>query len=176
MLVITTLQKFKLTKLGANAEYSEKEEVDGGVNLETLVTKSYPFQPADELIESFHQLVPHLMMLCEVIQEETVREPGDLLDDFPLSESFLVTGIVVKESGVTLIGRRKLRGGKVLNMTTPFLLWEVNEHMEQYRFRNELYKAVTTAENLCLEYIEGGYLKRAAHNTQLELPFGQSDE
>lgn len=172
-LISTTLKKFKLTKLGVEAEFSEWEEVDGGIRLETEVTKKFPFQPAEEIETAFEQLVPHLLMLTEFVNDETVLDPEDVLT-LPLAEVFRCTGMVVKSTGVTLIGRRRLRGKKILNITTPFLLWETAEGMDEYRFHLTFQKKVQEAELLCLRYIEGDYLKQAAYNTQLEIPFEES--
>lgn len=170
-LISKVLNKFKLTKLGAEAHYTEYEEVEGGVRLATEVIKTYPFAPNDTLTESFQELVPHLMMLCEIISEDTVADTKDVFE-LAITERFSVTGLVAKSTGVTLIGRRILRGKKVLNLTTPFLLWEQQDPTEvPYRYLRSLEAQIDIAVMECLRYTEGEHKHQAAYNAQLEIEF-----
>lgn len=170
------LNKFKLVKFGAEADYTEHEVGEDDAKLTTEIYKKFPFQPKDELLAAFDALVPHLMMLCEVVDAHNFDKTTDVLQ-MKLAESFKVTGIVVKSSGMTLIGRRSLRGGKVLNLTTPFLLWE-NAEMDVdeggYEFATTLLYDIDLATSLALQYIEGDYYRKPV-NVQLSIDFDNPD-
>ena len=167
------LSKFKLTKFGAEAEYTEYEQVEGGFRMGTEVTKKFPFQPSEELLEAFTTLTPHLLMLTEFVNEHDVEKTTDVMA-MELAEHFKVTGIVVKESGVTLIGRRLLRGKKVLNLTTPFLLWEVPDGVDGYSFAITYQNDVKQVTDLAIDYITGAGQVRQA--SQMSLGFDVNQE
>lgn len=170
------LNKFKLVKFGAEADYTEFEQGDDGETLRVEIIKKFPYQPKDELLAALDTLVPHLMMLCEVIEAAYFDKTTDVLE-LALCEKFKVTGLVVKTTGVTLIGRRTLRAGKVLNMTTPFLLWESAELTPEeggYEFANTLLFDIDRVTTLALAYVEGDYHRRAV-DPQLSINFDNPD-
>ena len=158
------LTKFKLTKNGVEAEYTEYEQAEG-VNLPTEVTKKIPNQPKDELLAAFDNLIPHLMMMSAYVDETKVDNPNDLLE-LPLAKMFKVTGLVMKDSGVTLIGRRTLPNKKVLNLVPPFFLWENPEGIDGYAFSFSFGSAVDLAATLAQEYLSGD-----RHNFGAQLSF-----
>ncbi|SOD81085.1 hypothetical protein [Spirosoma fluviale] len=160
------LAKFKLTKLGVEADYEEYEMFEG-TSLRTDVSKKFPFQPKDELLAAFDMLVPHLLMMCEFVNESTIENPNEILD-YSIAENFKVTGLLVKESGVTIIGRRILKGKKVLNLTTPFYPWDTPDEADGYAFAHGFQMAVSMATEQALAYLEGDYIRQAA---QLSLDF-----
>lgn len=166
-----TLAKFKLKKGGVEVEYTEHHPVEGGVTLHVTVKKFFPFQPKPELLGHFDSLIKFLMMQAGYVDEDTVHEPKDI-EDLPMFEDFGVTGISFKETGCVLMGRRKLRRGKVLNIVTPFIQWgDDDEVQDQFRFIFHLHEALRLAQIACEMYVEGDYLKEAS---QLAL-FGEEN-
>ena len=164
------LTKFKLNKTGAQAVYTEGER-HNNATFTTEVDKKFPYQPEDELLSAFDELVPHLVFLCEYADEEKYETTKELILNWKPITQFAITGIVVKESGCMLIGRRTLRGKKVLNLTTPFVLWETSEGMEEYSFMQTLKFHMDEAHEQALAYIGGNYKKESA---QLDL-FAQTE-
>ncbi|WP_019949032.1 hypothetical protein [Hymenobacter aerophilus] len=99
-----------------------------------------------DLLHWFEQLVPHLCLLCEQLSETPDfwpdDETGTLPDHFA---AFTVTGFTLggSGSGVTLIGQRQLAGGKLLNLTSPYVAFD--HELEPYAYAGLLEATVQTA-------------------------------
>src|SRR5690606_6818893 len=86
----------------------------------------------DDMRLAFRQLVPHLCLICEEIEDSddlavamdsinSLNEESDLATKL---QSYRVTAFKTSGSGdgegVTITGQKKLKSGKVVNLNTPF--------------------------------------------------------
>jgi hypothetical protein len=100
----------------------------------------------------------HLMLLTEQAKTKTANT----------LESISVTGFVIggddeEQRGVTLIGRRTLKGNRVLNLVAPFIKFSD----EDYADVADLAELVAGAEAEALEYLNG----KIAPDAQMSLEF-----
>jgi len=150
-----TLEKFKLKKDGVEVTYTETLNRDGNF-FATQTVKVMPFQPLEDLLTAMKKLVPHLMLLCELVPDNLAIDTTAQLAVTSIAQPYTVTGIVVKDSGATIIGRKTLAGKKILNLTTPFYLWD--DETSNYGFSHTLMHDITTLSEYCVAYIEGDYI------------------
>lgn len=129
----------------------------------SIICKNFPH---DDLINAFALLRPHLAIITDSIEahNKTLYE----LDDEPESlEKFKVNSFSIggsgEHEGVTLSGIRKLGGGRILNLNTPFTkYWD--EH-DPYSYADELKGLI---DHICQEvelYLDG----KIAPDAQLDL-------
>src|SRR4051812_41190153 len=102
-------------RLFVEAEFNEVIQTKDGDEVDTVIdegAKKCRRIAHPDLVAAFDALTPHLPLLCEVLGEDKLLEA----DDVKL-ESFTVTGFTIggegEHEGVTLIGRKKLKSGKV---------------------------------------------------------------
>ncbi|WP_254244098.1 hypothetical protein [Hymenobacter sp. BRD128] len=91
-------------------------------------------------------LVPHLCLLTEQLSETPDYWPTDEAEQLPeLFRKFTVTGFSMGrgQAGVTLLGQRELEGGKVLNLTSPYLAFD--DENSSYAYAGRLETAVLVA-------------------------------
>jgi hypothetical protein len=90
-----------------------------------------------DLLASFNRMKVHLVMLCE--QPEMSLISHATISDFDISQldNYVITGYVIggtdEHEGVTIIGQKLLKSGKVLNLIAPFTKYE-----DDYEFSEEL--------------------------------------
>lgn len=121
----------------------------------------------DDLKNAFSKMVLHMAVICEII------DPMDhYIEELPaiypkLLGKLSVTGISIggqdEYRGVTIIGRRKLDGGKVLNLVAPFTNF-FTEH-NSYAFESDLHTDTEKVISEVIEYLNGKHKP----NPQLEL-------
>lgn len=127
------LTKVKLDKFyNLYAEYTLREN---GVSSE--ITRKV-HQPAHEdLVAAFKKLTVHLCLMTEVVsgirwEEDQFLQDGALMTAFQDEsiysaaefDSYRCTGLTLVSGGVVLIGQKKLRSKKVLNLVSPFEVFE----------------------------------------------------
>jgi len=106
----------------------------------------------------------------EIVDNLMVRNHWKLNDhDTIIASKITCTGLSMGGSGdylgVTLIGRRELEEGKILNLITPFTT--LKHENSSYMYRHELYSILMRIETEVLLYLEG----KRAPEAQLELGF-----
>lgn len=117
----------------------------------------------EDLVNALQNLRPHVLAITESFEPKSdlAEIPEQMLDKIE------VTGISIGGSdehlGVTIIAKRKLKHGKILNLTTPFQKYE-DENMP-YEFAGELYADVEQLVDEVQQYLNGKY----APSKQLEL-------
>jgi hypothetical protein len=147
-------------------------EADGDDTVSTEIASKSRKIIHEDLKKAFNRLIPHLVMLAEIVDDENVDryhfDTEEIYQD-PRFDKFRVTGFSLggndEHSGVTIIGRKMLRGKKVLNLTTPFTKFDPETEQSGYHFLRELYIAVDLCEQEVQAYINGKH----APNPQLEL-------
>lgn len=106
-------------------EYDDNKKI--GDDYVTIEMSAKPkWEPHSDLLNEFKKLRPHLVRLCE---EGEVPEAEEERESY--LSNFRVTGYVIggkdEHEGVTLIGRKELSNGRILNLVAPFTKWE-DEH------------------------------------------------
>ncbi|MPR36588.1 hypothetical protein [Salmonirosea aquatica] len=154
-----TLTKFKLLPLGLAVWYTERH----GEYVET-VSREMPYPYEESLATALTHLRPHLMILTEMVDGLTPDEAQALMG----ADRYRVTGVTWgKDScGVTLVGRKELRGNKVLNLVAPFTKFD--DEFEEYMYSEGLYIAICDLEAEILEYIDG---TKRGESPQLAIDF-----
>jgi hypothetical protein len=140
---ILTVLKAKLKNQLLYAEFTEQHDEEASPRAFTM--------QGTELVHSdlhhrFSHLVPHLCLLTEQLPETDDFWPEDEATGLPEHfASFSVTGFAMGrgQSGVTLTGQRQLAGGKVLNLTSPYLAFE--DENTTYLYAGRLETAVLDA-------------------------------
>lgn len=136
-------------------EYSFEETVDNGSN---TVTKKSNLPIHEDLALAFKRVIPHFALLCEQRKDspeiKKLMNAGVFHED-EITKDFEVTGFTIGGSGdnegVTLIGKRFLSTGKVLNLNSPFTKWDD----EEYKYINDLSEHIETLRTEVFEYYNG---------------------
>jgi len=134
---ILTVLKAKVKKQVLYAEFTEQHDEEASPRAFTMQGTEL-IHP--DLQHRLSHLVPHLCLLCEQLSEIDDFWPKDEASDLPeLFGKFGVTGFSMgrAQGGVTLIGQRELEGGKVLNLTSPYLAFEDENGSYAYAGRLE---------------------------------------
>ena len=178
------LTKIKLERKALYVEYTTGE---GDGKAEMTAHHNRPVHA--DLLARFAELVPHLCLLCDLVQgvrvgEEFIRgyelfagplEPdGPPLHERPEFVTYKVTGLTFSNTGVVLVGQKRYRAGKVLNLCTPHeALHPEQETVFEYEHLWELNLALGRLEAEALQYLAG----KSGVGTQQELDFeGHPDE
>jgi len=165
---VKTLTKFKLLPLGLAVWYTEQH--DGEEHTET-VSREMPYPYKDSLSDALLNLRPHLMILTESVEGLGLKETQELM----AADRYRVTGVTWGGSGdsagVTLIGRRELRGNRVLNLVAPFT--KFTDEFDEYAHANELYLAICDLEAEVLDYVEG---TSRGQSSQFKIDFTLSEK
>ncbi|QIX62718.1 hypothetical protein HER32_16680 [Hymenobacter sp. BT18] len=119
-----------------------------------------------DLLHRLAHLVPHLCLLTEQLTETPDYWPGDEAEPLPAHFSaFTVVGFTIGNGGggVTLVGQRQLAGGKVLNLTSPYVAF----HDEQagYAYAGLLESTLEQA----LQEVEAALRGKCTDYRQLDL-------
>lgn len=122
-----------------------------------------------DLKAAFNELVPHAIILCDQKDDATAyNHLHEIMEgqnqDWNDLEEYRVTGFSVgeKDNGVCLICQKEL-GGKVLNLISPFELWESSE----YEHSHLLQKALDICKEEVTQYLNG---KSGFKQNALEFP------
>lgn len=164
------IKKAKLTAVGyLEVDYDRSVMVDGK-SIKIEVSEKPKWDPHSDLLNRFAGLRIHLVRLCEQVKDLPESE-GDLNQ---LLSDYKVTGFVVggsdEHEGVTLIGRKALKGNRVLNLVSPFTKWE-DEH-NPYSGSLDLSSKVADAAAEVKEYLAG----KKAPSLQLEMELGTENK
>lgn len=161
---LITIQKAKLKEYQLYAEFTEQRDADSPARAFTMQGTELVHP---DLSRALGRLVPHLCLLCEQLAEtEDYWQPIALADELPeLFDLFTVTGLSMgkQQGGVTLIGQRTLTGGRVLNLTSPYVPFD-DEQEAAYKYAGRLETAVLDA----LDEVEAALRGKCASH-QLDL-------
>ncbi|GAA4355902.1 hypothetical protein GCM10023185_19200 [Hymenobacter saemangeumensis] len=120
---VITIHKARLKDLHLTCEFTEQRSEEAPARAFALTCHE---QVHPDLTHRLSRLVPHLCLLTEQLTETPDFWP-DEAEELPARfEAFTVTGFSMGkgQGGVTLIGQRTLIGGKVLNLTSPYVSFE----------------------------------------------------
>lgn len=165
---IIRIQKAKIKNQQLTCEFTEQRTDDAPARAFTLTAQELVHP---DLLHRFAQLVPHLCLLTEQLTETPTYWPEDEAQPLPAHfEQFTVTGLSIGQGGVTLVGQRRLTGGKVLNLNSPYVAYD-DETNHAYGYAGLLETAVLQA----LAEVEAALRGKCTEYRQLEL-FDQPTE
>lgn len=165
---IIRIQRAKIKNQQLTCEFTEQRTDDAPARAFTLAAQELVHP---DLLHRFAQLVPHLCLLTEQLTETPTYWPEDEAQLLPAHfEQFTVTGLSIGQGGITLIGQRRLIGGKVLNLTTPYVAYD-DEAGHAYGYAGLLETAVLQA----LTEVEAALRGKCTEYRQLDL-FDQPTE
>lgn len=157
--------KFKTVKVdGEGLLHLVYKEIDGK---NSSRCEKDPEQPAHEdLINAMDKLKPHFALLCE--QLETPSNINDFTSED--LENFKVRGFHHSSNeeipGVTIVGHKVLKSGKILGLNAPFTRFYEDAGTENaYPFQEHLETILGEIEVEAEEYMKGKY----APDPQLDL-------
>lgn len=140
-------------------DYAYEEETEHG-SQSVSVSSVAPIH--DDFHRRFRQLVPHLALMCEEVDDsDDLAQAMDKMESLSelsrLSEklrkykvtAFKITGTGDTE-GIVITGQKKLATGKVVNLNTPNLKWE-----DEYEYASELRITVQELRDEVIEYMDG---------------------
>ncbi|MGI4875485.1 MAG: hypothetical protein ACRYFX_30385 [Janthinobacterium lividum] len=160
---IITVLKAKLKDQHLVSEFTEQrgEEAPPRSFALTCYEQVHP-----ELLHRLSRLVPHLCLLTEQLTETPDYWP-DETEELPARFApFTVTGFSMgkAQAGVTLISQRTLTGGKVLNLTSPYVSF-ADEAEDAYPYAGLLEAAMQEA----LAEVEAALRGKCTDFRQLDL-------
>lgn len=130
------------------------EEVFTSENYSNTIEKKCSQVIHKDMRDAFDKLALHLVCACEMPEAVKIREAG--IYDFPVGElnNYVVTGYSHggsdESAGVTIIGQKLLKSGKVLNLVSPFIQYEDDE---AYEYAGELSVDVQGCDYEVKEYL-----------------------
>lgn len=153
------ITKAKITKDSTLVATYKDENGTTTVEGKNLVTS--------DLINAFSKLNPHAALLTEQKEVDGIEMIGDVPDD--INKVLDVTGYSIggdgDNEGVTLVAKRFLKTGKVLNLCAPFTMF--NNENESYTNAFELEQEIQACEFEVKEYL----FNKKWRVVQQELPF-----
>lgn len=175
---------FKKIKLKDRTPFIEFEEITTTGDGSTVVndcTTQYRELCHEDFLLAFASLAPHLAIIAETnlsdaaehkFTRERLELENDEIDQKLIGnlEQIIVTGVAFggsdESEGVVIIGQRKLKSGKVLNITSPFIKLDG----EDYDYTPELIGCLGSVEKEMYEYMAGKVAMK-----QMEIPFPDMD-
>lgn len=131
-------------------------------------------QPAHpDLIAAMEKLTPHFAIICEQIE---VPESIEDIDAETELEVFVVRGFHRGSNdeipGITIVGHKVLKSGKILGLNAPFLRFHEDDgDNNAYAFQSELEEVCAEIEIEAELYVKGKFKP----DPQARLPFESSD-
>ena len=146
-----TLQKVKIKDGKLEVTYEEYFREENYSN--TIDKKCAQMIHADFRI-ALDKLKPHLACICEMPEAEHVKSVGIYDVDEEKLNSYIITGYTHggsdESAGVTIIGQKLLKSGKVLNLITPFIQF-MDE--DAYDFAGELSAEIEACDYEAEQYL-----------------------
>ena len=165
---IITVQKVKLKDQHLTCEFTEQRHEEAPPRTFALTCQE---QVHPDLLYAISRLVPHLCLLAEQLTETPDYWPAAGEELPAWFAPFTVNGFSLgrHQVGVTLTGQRELTAGRVLNLSTSYLLFD-DEH-SAYPYNGLLETDIRTA----LVEVEAALRGKCTDYRQLDL-FGQPED
>lgn len=164
------IEKAKIKDSQLIATYEERFKTE---NYSNTIEKKCSQVVHGDMKNAFDKLKVHLVCVSEMPEAEKIRNAG--VYDYPIDElnNYVVTGYSHggsdESAGVTIIGQKLLKSGKVLNLISPFIQFE---DADAYEFAGELYSDIEACD-----YEVNQYLFHEKFGVkQLSLDFDAPDE
>ena len=159
---IITVQKVKLKDQHLTCEFTEQRHEEAPPRTFALTCQE---QVHPDLLYAISRLVPHLCLLAEQLTEAPDYWPAAGEELPAWFAPFTVNGFSLgrHQVGVTLTGQRELTAGRVLNLTTSYLLFD-DEH-SAYPYNGLLETDIRTA----LVEVEAALRGKCTEYRQLDL-------
>lgn len=164
---VIRIQKAKIKNQQLACEFTEQRTDEAPPRAFTLTAQELVHP---DLLHAFSRLVPHLCLLTEQLTETPTYWPEDAAEALPPHfDPFTVTSLSIGQGGggVTLIGQRQLSGNRVLNLTSPYVIYD-DETGQAYGYAGLLETAVLEA----LAEVEAALRGKCTEYRQLSLALG----
>lgn len=148
---IYKIEKAKIKDSQLTATYEERFKTE---NYSNVIEKKCSQIIHGDLKNAIDNLRVHLACICEMPEAERIRELG--VYDFPADDlsNYIVTGYSHggsnESAGVTIIGQKLLKSGKVLNLISPFIQFE---DTDAYPFAGELCSEIEACDYEVDQYL-----------------------
>lgn len=163
------IRKAKLKSRSLEVELNDTFETEGGPITNEVIMKCAGLVH-DDLRTAFSRLALHMIVICDLRKAEMINNETFEKDDLSDFEDYTVTGFSIggedENEGAVIIGSRKFKSGKVLNITTPFT--KFSDENNPYEFEDALYNDLQACIYEVELYLDGKYAVK-----QLELPFDE---
>lgn len=156
-------------------QYSFEEKKEESTD---LVGKKSDLPIHEDMQTAYNNLIPHLILLCEqsnindTIIDAINNGVGDVLDEESYFNNYRVTEFKITGSssseGVVLSGKRYLKNGKTIGLSTPFIRWDD----EDYKHLSDLIETAEEVREEVRQYYDG---KHAPLPKQASFDFDEDD-
>lgn len=171
------IKKAKIKNRALEVELTESYESESGGDVLNEVTKKCSQLCHNDMLKALDDLRPHLIIICETAESNTLHDVLSLTDfdfsqiDGDMLKNVIVTGFVRTTTdaseGVMIIGQKKVAHGKILNLVSPFILFE--DPSAPYIYETDLKVAIDKAVSEVGKYLDG-----KVANEQLKIDFDQN--
>lgn len=156
------IKKAKITSINYLDVHFIETELIQGQEVASKVIKQAKWDPHPDLKIAFDKLKFHVAYLCKITPHSELDEQ---LHKHPDLMEIMVTGFVTggdeEHAGVTIIAKRQLDNGRVLNLLTPFT--KFHDDHNPYKHGYELEQDVKA----CIDQV-GLYLDGKAADMEIE--------
>jgi hypothetical protein len=158
------IKKAKLTDYQTVVVGYREEYEDGGQN---KVQKDCGFLAHQDLLDAFRNLIPHLIMLCDLREVKRGASPSQYeLEDYEHIKVHMISlETHDNQDGVVLLGTKE-KEDRIIECKTPFIKW-----VEAYEFVDELHHAVSHAMDEVQNYLNGKCSQK-----QLKIELNEEEE
>lgn len=167
------IKKFKIGKENKPEITYDEIVTDDQSN---VVINEYTLKGGNPIHEDLKHAVAkldfHVAMICEQVDpKKAVKAGGEIFDSVPgiSCTGYSIGGDEADSEGVTLIGKRNLKSGKVLNLVAPFNMFD--GELNDYKHISDLAADVQHCNDEAVLYLEG----KCTPDAQLQL-FSEVDE
>lgn len=178
-----TVREFKKIKVDLATKFLELTYTERRAVGEEMVETEYDgvrrkVEVHQDLRDAMANFIPHMVILCELHDEAEFR--GRNLVPFSREEMAAIlkydvqsisTGGQDEHFGITISGRKTLRGGKVFNINAPFTKFEGGEHETPYAYAGDMHEAFMLLEKEVNLFLDEG---KVAPSTQTKMDFEQA--
>lgn len=166
------ITKAKIKKRSLEVELTETIETNNGPVTNEITMKCAGIVH-DDLIERFNRLALHMILICDLKLSDRITPDTFQDDDLEDYQEYSVSGFSTagedEGEGLVLIGSRKLKNGKHLNITTPFTKYSDSQY--PYAYEEELYNDVQA----CIYEVEKYLWEGKFAVKQLDIGFDEED-
>lgn len=162
---VKNINKVSYSKTAVTVKYGEKRTLLENNVVSNGHNSRLAYKPTEAFTNALNRLIPHLVMICEergayeldlsqhyILSAEAQKPGNEGKYDFG---KYYLSGVSVREEGAVLIGGKRLEGGAVLDLKTPFIRYEVGP----YKFREEFQIDVKDFIGEVEQYLQGKYIK-----------------
>lgn len=146
-----TIQKVKIKDGKLEVTYDEYFPQE---NYSNTIDKKCAQMIHTDFRQALDKLKLHLVCFCEMPESERIKSEGIYDFDPEILNSYVITGYThggsEESAGVTIIGQKLLKSGKVLNLISPFIQFADSD---AYDYAGELAADIEACDYETAEYL-----------------------